>query len=327
MAEVVEQMGARRDRASNLPPMPAGPEPAPLVDDSWMRCSDDRSTLYRDLQEILRYELWGYRSLARELIRRDLRVRYKQAAMGCAWAVLMPVLVIVAGALVRSAIAFVGGRPVNLTDIGGMAVKALPWSFFVGAMSFATTSLTANANLITKTFFPREILPLCAVATQTIDSLLGAAVLLVVLPLAGVRLGPMILWAPLLAVCLLFLTAGGALLASCANLFFRDVKYVVQVLLAFGIFFTPVFFEPEMFGPSAARLMMLNPLAPILEGLRLSLVVGHNLLDPLVVTQRGSVILAWSPWDLAYAGTCALALLTIGLVWFHRLERKFAEYV
>src|SRR4051794_32191754 len=281
MAEFADQMEASRDRASSLAPMRPGAEPAPRADQSWMRSSDGTATVYGDLREILRNELWGYRSLAKELIRRDLRVRYKQAAMGCAWAVLMPVFVVVAGALVRSAIAFVGGRAVNLTDIGGMAVKALPWSFFVGAMGFGTSSLTANANLITKTFFSRELLPLCAVATQAIDSGLGAAVLLVVLPLAGVRLGPTIIWAPLLAICLVSLTAGAALVASCANLFFRDVKYVVQVLLAFGIFFTPVFFEPEMFGPSAARLMMLNPLAPMLEGLRLSVVVRHNLLDPL----------------------------------------------
>jgi ABC-type polysaccharide/polyol phosphate export permease len=97
------------------------------------------------------------------------------------------------------------------------------------------------------------------------------------------------------------------------------------VLLTFGIFFTPVFFEPEMFGPSGARMMMLNPLAPILEGLRLSVVGQHHLLHSLVVTQRGAVILAWSPWDFAYSAFCALAILAMGFLLFRHAERKFAE--
>jgi lipopolysaccharide transport system permease protein len=313
----------------SLPPARLALFPAPTraADDDGVLYGEDDSALADDPRDAFPRELWGSRGLARELIRRDLRVRYKQAAMGCAWAVLMPVLVVVAGAVVRSAIAFVAGRSVHLSELAGMAVKALPWSFFVGAMTFATASLTANATLITKTYFPRELLPLCAVATHAIDSAVGAVVLLVVLPLAGVPITAAMLWAPLLAGCLLVLTAGAALFTSCANLFFRDVKYLVQVLLTFGIFFTPVFFEPEMFGPSGARLMMLNPLASIIEGLRLSVVAQHNLLHPLVVTHRGAAILAWSPWDLAYAAFCALAIFVVSAALFHHVEGKFAECV
>ena len=118
------------------------------------------------------------------------------------------------------------------------------------------------------------------------------------------------------------------MVVSCANLFFRDVKYIVQVLLSFGIFFTPVFFEPEMFGPLGARVMMMvNPLAPLLEGLRLSVVMDHNLLDTLVVQGRHSVVLAWSPWYLVYSAACAIAAWLAGLLLFHRGESKFAEYV
>jgi ABC-type polysaccharide/polyol phosphate export permease len=99
------------------------------------------------------------------------------------------------------------------------------------------------------------------------------------------------------------------------------------VLLTFGIFFTPVFFEPEMFGCSGARLMMLNPLAPIMEGLRLSVVLHFNLLDTLVVQSRHGAVLAWSPWYLAYTAALAPAIFLTGLVVFHRAESKFAEYV
>ncbi len=131
----------------------------------------------------------------------------------------------------------------------------------------------------------------------------------------------------MLVVCAFFFTAGLALLVSCANLFFRDVKYVVQVLLMFGIFFTPVFFEPEMFGALGARALMVNPLAPLLEGLRLSVVMDHNLLDTLVVQGRHGVVLAWSPWYLVYSAACAIGVFLAGLLLFHRGESKFAEYV
>ena len=231
-----------------------------------------------DLRFVLHHELWRHRGLLYELMRRDIRIRYKQAVMGLVWAVLMPILIVTAGALVRVAMAFVGGRPLVPQEVMGIAIKAVPWSFFVGALGFATNSLTGNSNLVTKIYFPREVLPLAATLAQVADSAIGLTALVVAGLVLGVHFGAASLWAPVLLVLLIAFTAGSALVVSCANLFFRDVKYIVQVLLSFGIFFTPVFFEPEMFGPAGARLMMLNPMAPILEGLRLSVVYDHNLL-------------------------------------------------
>jgi ABC-type polysaccharide/polyol phosphate export permease len=131
----------------------------------------------------------------------------------------------------------------------------------------------------------------------------------------------------LLALLILF-TAAACLALSCANLFFRDVKYIVQVLLTFGIFFTPVFFEPRMFGQLGGRLMLLNPLAPLLEGLRLSIVHGHNLATPLVTTAaNGASFPAWSPWYLVYSAAWAVLGLVASALMFHRAEAVFAEYV
>jgi lipopolysaccharide transport system permease protein len=149
----------------------------------------------------------------------------------------------------------------------------------------------------------------------------------VVCLLVGVNFGVAALWAPVLLAMLVAFTAGSALLVGCANLFFRDMKYIVQVLLSFGIFFTPVFFEPEMFGPIGARLTMLNPLAPVLEGFRLSMVYDHNLLVGLIESGRHGPVLVWSPWYLAYSAGWAVVMLTGGLLFFHRAEPKFAEYV
>jgi ABC-type polysaccharide/polyol phosphate export permease len=297
-----------------------------VPDDVWL-LPERRPSIVADLREIVRDEFWAYRGLAYELARRDLRVRYKQTLMGFAWAVLMPLLIVVSGSLVRFAMAYVGGRHLSMEELAGIAVKAIPWSFFVGSIGFATSSLVGNANLMTKIYFPREMLPLAATLAQSFDSAIGVTALLIACPLIGVHYGLAILWAPLVAVCIVLFTSGTALLAGCANLFFRDVKYLVQVLLTFGIFVTPVFFEPEMFGRIGARVMMLNPLAPLLEGLRLSIVYNHSLLAPLIVAGRHGDVVAWSPWYLAYSAACAVITFVGALVIFHRAEKKFAEYV
>jgi lipopolysaccharide transport system permease protein len=317
------------DTHSDSPVAPAWQDSTVVdpIDDSWIAVAEQDRSIGRDLREILHDELWRYRGLTYELMRRDIRVRYKQTALGFAWAVLMPMLVVMAGATVRYAMAYIGGRHVGIQDLAGIAIKAVPWSFFVGSMGFATTSLVGQANLVTKIYFPREVLPIASTLAQAFDACIGILTLLVAFAFLDIRYGATALWAPPLAVCAFFLTAGLALLVSCANLFFRDVKYVVQVLLTFGIFFTPVFFEPEMFGPLGARVMMLNPLAPVMEGLRLSVVMDHNLLDAIVVYGRHGAVLAWSPWYLAYSAVSAFLVFLAGLLIFHRAESKFAEYV
>jgi lipopolysaccharide transport system permease protein len=305
----------------------ARPWPYEATDDDWLLPLQERRSVVGDLRFILHDELWRHRGLLYELMRRDIRIRYKQAVMGLVWAILMPILIIAAGALVRVAMAFVGGKPLVPQEIMGIAMKAVPWSFFVGALGFAINSLTGNANLVTKVYFPREVLPLAATLAQVADSTIGLTTLLVASLLLGVHFGASALWAPVLLVLLIAFTAGSALVVSCGNLFFRDVKYIVQVLLSFGIFFTPVFFEPEMFGPTGARMMMLNPLAPILEGLRLSVVYDHDLLSTLIHTGHKGSVLVWTPWYLVSSVVWAVVMLVGGLLFFHRSEAKFAEYV
>ncbi len=284
-------------------------------------------SLLAQLRLIAVDELWAYRELVYQLTLRDIRIRYKQAVMGFAWAILMPALIIGAGALVRYAMAYLSGGEIQVMAIAGMAVKALPWAFFVGAIGFATGSLVSNRPLLTKIYFPREVLPVSSTLAQTFDSGLGTIVLILILPLLGVTYGWTTLWAPYLMIVLFTFTLGAALLLGCANLFFRDVKYIVQVLLTFGIFFTPVFFEPSMFGPTGSAIMMLNPLAPILEGMRLSVVEHHNLFRVLTETGAdGSVLVVWRPWYLAYGSGIAIFMLLSGALIFHRFERVFAEY-
>jgi len=259
-----------------------------------------------------------------QLTLRDVRIRYKQAVMGFGWAVFMPILIVGAGCLVRLAVVHAAGGRFDAAVLLGLAVKSIGWAFFVGAVGFATTSLTTNMQLVTKVYFPREVLPLSAVFAQCFDGLIAAVALLVALPFIGGAQPAGFVWLPVLALLLLTFTAATCLFLACANLFFRDVKYIVQVLLTFGIFFTPVFFEPAMFGRKGAAILMFNPLSPILEGMRLSLVLGHNLLLPL---DAANGIPLWRPWYLAYAACWAFLGLLGSVVMFHRSEYVFAEYV
>jgi ABC-type polysaccharide/polyol phosphate export permease len=269
-------------------------------------------------------ELWRFREMLYQLTLRDVRIRYKQAVIGFGWALLMPALVILSGCLVRYAMSRTTGTALNLASIASISVKALPWAFFVGTISFATASLTGNLQLVSKVYFPRAVLPLAATLGQAFDAVIGSAVLAAILPFLGVRFSMTFLWVPVLALLLFLFTVAASLFLSCANLFFRDVKYIVQLMLMFGIFFTPVFFDPEMMGPKLARLVMLNPLSPLLEGLRLAIVDRHDLLQPLISPEGVAI---WSPAYLVYAAAWASIGLVVSAMIFHRSEFVFAEYI
>lgn len=279
------------------------------------------------LVEIAR-SVWAYRELLQQITLRDVRIRYAQAVMGFGWAILMPAFIVGAGVLIRSAMAYVSGTPIGSEAVFGIALKALPWAFFVGAIGFATTSLSGNFELVTKVAFPRIVLPLSAVLTQVVDSAIGAGVVLLLAVSMGVPISATWLWAPVIAALVITYTSAAAIFLACANLFFRDVKYLVQVFLTFGIFFTPVFFEPEMLGPLGGKLLMLNPLSPLLEGLRLAVAQGHDLASPLrLLDAQGQSVLVWTPLYLVYAGVVAVGGLVGSALLFRRLESLFAEHV
>ena len=300
---------------------PALREP-PAVSSISEEATDDVSW-WRELPGCVQ-DVYRYRELLYELTLRDLRIRYKQAVMGLLWAIIVPMVVVLAGALFRYAWAGSSGQDVSRAELAGLAIKSLAWSFFVGAMSFATPSLTANLPLVTKVYFPRELLPLSAVLTQVVDSSIGVLALLILLPATGIGSLAGLAWLPLIVTLLVAVTLAAALIASSANVFFRDAKHVTQLVTGFGIFFTPVFYDLAAFGTRGVQLLMLNPLTPLLEGARLALVAGHDLRLPLVNAQ-GAVV--WTPWFLAYSAAWAILGLVISVIAFRRSEADFAEYV
>lgn len=270
-------------------------------------------------------ELWVSRDLVVQFMLRDITIRYTQAIMGFAWALVMPILIIGAGLIFRVVISTIANSPIEGASVAGLAAKAVPWAFFSGGLTTATQSLLAHSSLIGKVYFPRESIPVASVFAQTPDLVIGLVVVSIVLPVVGVALHAAAFWGLCVLVLLVLFTTGWALILSCANLFFRDVKYILQVALNFGVFATPVFFEPQMLGAKGAAIMLALPLSPFIQAMDVAVVRGHNLLEPLVVQSARGPVQVWAPWMLGYAAAWALGLVAVGLIVFRRASGRFAE--
>jgi len=255
-------------------------------------------------------ELMSRRDLLYMITWREIRIKYKQSVMGMLWAVLMPATIVAAGIVVRYGYSLVAHTPLAIGDVASVSVRAVPWAFFVSSIRFATNSLIANTNLVTKIYLPREIFPVAAMLSQLVDFAVAAVVLAIILTVLKVGATVQLAWVPILVLILLLLTTGLSILLSAASLFFRDVKYLVEVVLTFAIFFTPVFYDASMFGPWFS-VLMLNPVAPILESFS-NVIVAHTA-PPL-------------PW-LGYSAVVSVVLLVTALSLFRKLEPYFAESV
>lgn len=253
-------------------------------------------------------ELIKYRDLLFMITWRDISIKYKQSVMGFLWAIFMPTLIVLTGILVRFGMAKLSGSSLDITQILTVSVKAIPWTFFISSINFATISLTGNSNLVTKIYFPKEIFPLSAVLSQFYDLIISSGALIVLLAVARVGWSIQLLWVLPLLLNLVILTMALGIFLSASNLFFRDVKYLVNVVTNFAIFFTPVFYDVHLAGKWAS-LLLLNPVAPILEGLN-SCIVLHQ--PPQVY------------WIL-YSMTVAFLGAFLAIIFFKRLEAKFAE--
>jgi lipopolysaccharide transport system permease protein len=261
-------------------------------------------------KRFLARDLLQSRDLLLMLTSRDIKIRYKQSIMGFLWAILMPVLVVGSGLIVMVAFSVMSGKPINKIDMLAIAVKSVPWAFFVSAIRFATNSLTANKELVTKIYFPREILPIASVLASLFDFAIASGVLAIVLFACRVGSSLYALWTPVLLLLLIVLATAFSLLLSCANLFFRDVKYLVEVFLTYGIFIAPVFYSASHMGKYGV-VLLLNPVGPLLESLGTTLVLHR------------APSLLW----LAYSTVWAITGLVLSLLIFRKAERAFAENI
>jgi len=255
-------------------------------------------------------ELFKYRDLLFMLTLRDIRIRYKQAVMGFVWAIFMPIIAVLAGIIIKKAMAIVSGKPMDMASVASISVKVLPWTFFISSLRLSVQSLVGNPNLVTKIYFPREVLPLASILACLFDFIIASIALFILLMIIHIGASLYLLWLPVLLIFLFLFTAGLGLLLSCANLFFRDVKHIVEIVLMFGIFFTPVFYEASTFG-RMKNILLLNPVGSILECIN-SVVVLHK-----------TPGMFW----LAYAGIISVLIFILGYRFFHNKESSFAENI
>jgi lipopolysaccharide transport system permease protein len=263
--------------------------------------------LGNDLREMV-LEQFEFRELLYQMTARDLVLRYKQTAMGFGWALLMPLLNTAIFSIVFMRVAPVRTRvPYPLFAFCGLLV----WNFTASALRVAVTSLTANTNLVTKVYFPREIFPFSAVAVSLVD--FGVASTVLVAMMAYYHVPPRLTLTLLPAIILVqaAFTTAMALLLSMANLFYRDVKYLFEVALTVWMFASAVVYPVDGVAGWAGTLIRANPMTAIVEAYR-------------------SVLLYGTPPDpVSFGSAAALSVVLLPLAWllFHRSEFTFAEHI
>jgi homopolymeric O-antigen transport system permease protein len=258
------------------------------------------------LHEILHEQL-EFKELLYQITARDLVLRYKQTAMGFAWALLTPALNTVVFSIIFMRVAPIGTRvPYPLFAYSGLVA----WNFTASALRFAVVSLTANSNLVTKVYFPREIFPFSAIAVSLVDSAVATIPVIAMMVYYHVAPGPTVALLPFVVVVQLAFTAVLALALSMANLFYRDVKYLFEVVLTVWMFASAVVYPVDALGGALGVIMRANPMTVIVDAYR-------------------NVLLYGRPMDPSFAWVAAATLVALPSVWilFHRSEFQFAERI
>jgi homopolymeric O-antigen transport system permease protein len=260
-------------------------------------------------------ELWEYRELFYFMVWRDVKVRYKQTALGAAWAVLQPLLTMLIFTIFFGKLAGIGsdGVPYPIFSYAGL----LPWTFFAQGVSQASMSLVGSANLIKKVYFPRLIVPTASVLAGLVDLLFAFGILFVLMAWYGVKPTAAILTLPLFALLALANALGAGLWLATLNVAYRDVRYVVPFFIQLWLFVTPVIYPTAKVVAKLkeaglpAWLYGLNPMAGAVEGFRYALLGTRNLPVGIVLT----------------SSAVALALVLSGAFYFRRMDRTFADVV
>ena len=253
-------------------------------------------------------EGWRYRELLYFLTWRDVKVRYKQTIIGVMWAIFQPAIKVLVFSLIFGGLAKVDsqGFPYPLFVFAGL----LPWEFFASSLSRGGESVVANANLVRKVYFPRIIIPMAAVGACLVDFAASFAILVVLMLHYGTVPTLSLVMVPPLVLAVLVLAIGLSLLISALNVAYRDLRYVLPVMLQVWMFVTPVIYPPTAVPEKWQWLLHLNPMTGIVGGYR-SAILG----TPFV----------WA--DLGISVLVAAAVFVCGLMYFRRMERWFADIV
>jgi lipopolysaccharide transport system permease protein len=254
-------------------------------------------------------ELWRFREVATRIAVRDIKVRYRQTVLGAAWAVLQPVATMIVFTIVFGRLAHLSseGSSYWLFSLAGL----VPWTFFSTAVLLGSDSLVANATLVSKVYFPRIFIPAGVVTAGLVDLGIATAILLVSVVVAGESLSVTLLALPLLVLVAVAAALGVSAALSAVNVRYRDVRYVVPFVVQLWLFATPIAYPITLLHSPWRTLAAINPLTGVVEGFRWA-VLGS---PP-------------APWTLiGISSASAVVFLVVGLAYFDRVERRFADVI
>jgi len=255
-------------------------------------------------------DVWRFRGLLYFLTWRDVKVRYKQTALGAAWAILQPLMTMAVSTIFFGHLAGLanktGGAPYPIYVFIGL----LPWTFFANSITNSGNSLVGNANLITKVYFPRLILPMATVGAALVDLGLSFSVLLCMMIFYRTSVSLQLLLVPVLLLGTVLAATGVGMVLSALTVTYRDFRYVVPFMVQIWFFATPVIYPLTIIPPQWRWALSLNPMAGIIDGLRSAFL---------------SRPIEWLPVMLSLA--VSTGLFFFGAVYFRRAERRFADII
>jgi lipopolysaccharide transport system permease protein len=254
-------------------------------------------------------ELWQYRELLYFLAWRDIKVRYKQTALGAAWAIIQPFFTMVVFSIFFGKLAKVPSDGIPYPIFAYAAL--VPWTFFANGLNQSSNSLVGSANLIKKVYFPRLVVPISSVLSGVFDFILAFMVLLGLMLYYGIFPTLKIVWLPFLLLLTLITSLGVGLWLSALNVHFRDVRYTVPFLTQFWLFATPIAYPSSLLSEPWRTLYGINPMVGVVEGFRWALLGTDTAPGPIIIVST----------------VVALVLLVGGAFWFRKMEKTFADVV
>lgn len=253
-------------------------------------------------------ELWAYRELFWVLTLRDIKVRYKQTILGCTWAILQPVMGMVVFSIIFGHWAKLpsDGYPYPIFVYAGM----LPWNFFAAALTNSGNSVVGSANLITKVYFPRLIIPMASLGAPLVDFFISSFIMLLLIVYYGVGLHLNLLAIPFLLLAAVFTALGVGTLLAALTASYRDFRFVIPFLLQIWMYATPVIFPVGLVPAHWRWALYLNPMAGIIDGFRSAFLGKSFNLDVLLLSFGASIV-----------------MFVIGIAYFEKVERRFADVI
>lgn len=252
---------------------------------------------------------WSYRELLWNLANREITQRYKQSVLGYAWVILNPLFQLIVMSFVFDKIMRVPS--LGMPFIIFLSVALLPWNLFSTGLSSSAAVLVGNSNLITKIYFPREILVYATIIAKIVDFLYSCIVLIAFLIIFKIPIHLYILWVPVIFFIQLILMTGISLLVAAFNLFYRDIQYLLNLIILVWMYLTPVMYPVEIIPERYRFVFSLNPMSVIINAYR-EVIIGQG--NP-----------NWNSISLAFL--VSLSIFIISFLIFKKLEGKFADYV